>query len=136
SALAFTVLSSDLANSSGIKAIAMIAKIALEKSSAVRLFALKRATVFGHFEVITLAQLSGLMEGSLPTSVSSALAAVSVVIALTNLSILSRRSVVRGMAPAALSWSGGTSARRAGAKVNAAIMQKSVKNKERLRFIV
>ena len=72
----------------------------------------------------------------LALSIGGVLAAVSVVIALTNLSILSRRSVVRGMAPAALSWSGGMSARRAGAKVNAAIMQKSVKNEERLRFIV
>src|SRR5438874_9229635 len=112
-ALAWIVLSADLAMSSLIPT-AMIAKIALPNSSGVKPDALKISTAFGHLAAMTLPQVSGVIDGSLPAALSSAFAAASVLTLLMNLSILSRSSVVSGMAPAALIWSGGVSARRAG----------------------
>jgi hypothetical protein len=94
---------------------AMIAKMALPKSSGVISASSKRATVLGHLAAITLPQFSGVIDGSLLTAASSAFAALSLLTLLMNSSILSRRSVVSVMAPAALIWSGGVSARRAGA---------------------
>src|SRR2546423_9258307 len=113
-ALAATALSWDLASSSLI-ATAMIAKIPFEKSSGVIPDDLKISTALGHLAVMMPPQVSGVIDGSLPIAASSAFAASFVLTLLMNLSILSRSSVVRGMAPAALIWSGGVSARRSGA---------------------
>src|SRR5438105_6850788 len=126
SALALTALSSDFASSSLI-ATAMIAKIAFPNSSAVIPTVLKISVVFGHFALTVAPQLSGPIDGSLLAAVSSVLATASLSTALINFSILSKSSLVSGMAPAALVWSGGTSARIAGAIVKAKIAQRSGK---------
>src|SRR3954466_6756946 len=134
-ALVATVLSSDFAILSlspggaiaSPRMMAWIAMAALPNSSGVNSEALKISTVFGHFAVMRLPQASPVMGGlsllSLVTATSSALAAASLLELAINFSILSKSSVLRGMAPASLSSLAGISARIVGAaaKSNRAI---------------
>src|SRR2546423_1181542 len=100
-ALAAAVLSLDLAISSLI-AQAIMAKMPFENSSGVMPADLKLAAAFGHLDEMAAAQASGVMLGSFPMALNSAFAASSPLKLLMALSILSSRSLVRGMAPAAL----------------------------------
>src|SRR2546430_1485634 len=134
-ALAATVLSVDLARSPPITSAiptAIIAVMAFMNSSGVMPADLKCSVAFGHFEEMAAPHPSAVWVGSLGIAFSSAFAAASMVSALTTLSILSSSSVVRGMAPAALIWSGGISARRAGTAVKTATAQIKGSNKERV----
>src|SRR5688572_911782 len=104
-----------------------IAKQALANSSGVKSDASKSSTAFGHFALMSLPQASPVVGGlslfSLVTAASSALAAASLLRLVRKFSILSRSSVLRGIAPAILSSLSGMPAQLVGAaaKPNSAI---------------